>query len=312
MPPAILLLGPTATGKTDLACALCDLLPLEIISVDSALVFKEMNIGTAKPTSDILQKYPHHLVDCILPTDNFSAARFQKEALSLMHDIASRGKIPFLVGGTMLYFAILLEGISDLPSSNAQVRQQIDHQAAKIGWHKMHEKLHKIDSETASRLNPSDSQRIQRALEVFYLSGKPLSFWLKKPKKPLPFSTLNLALLPQNRADLHQKIATRFENMLKNGLIDEVKNLQEKFALNAQMTSMRSVGYRQVWQFLAGEITESELCERGIFASRQLAKRQITWITNRLPHETLIAYHSNLFEKTHTKIKEFLQSTLKL
>lgn len=309
-PPAILLFGPTATGKTDLACALCDSLPLEIVSVDSALVFKSMNIGTAKPSPEILKKYPHHLIDCILPTETFSAARFQKEALVLMQDISARGNIPFLVGGTMLYFATLLEGISDLPSGDSAIRQQIDEEAQKIGWAAMHEKLKIIDAETAARLKPLDSQRIQRALEVFYLSGRPLSFWFKQPKKPLPFLTLNLALLPENRADLHAKIATRFKAMLDDGLVDEVKNLRQNFALTAQMPSMRSVGYRQVWQFLEGEIAESELCDRGIFATRQLAKRQITWIQNRLPHESLCAYDSQLFEKTRSKIKAFLKSAV--
>ena len=173
-PPAILLFGPTATGKTDLACALCDALPLEIISVDSALVFKEMNIGTAKPAPEILEKYPHHLVDCILPTESFSAARFQREALFLMSEITRRGKIPLLVGGTMLYFATLLEGISDLPSGDSNLRAEIDAKAANCGWEKMHAELAEIDAETAARLKPLDSQRIQRALEVFYLSGKPL------------------------------------------------------------------------------------------------------------------------------------------
>lgn len=310
MPPAILLFGPTATGKTDLACALCEVLPVEIISVDSALVFKHMNIGTAKPTPDVLKKYPHHLVDCILPTESFCAARFQKEALLLMNEISARGKIPLLVGGTMLYFATLLEGISDLPSGDLKIRQQIDAEAATIGWAKMHEKLQKIDEETAARLKPLDSQRIQRALEVFYLSGKPLSFWFKQPKKPLPFSTLNLALLPDNRADLHEKIALRFAKMLDEGLVDEVKTLRQNFALIAQMPAMRCVGYRQVWQMLEGEINPKDLKDKGIFATRQLAKRQITWITNRLPHQALSAYDAQLFEKMLANIKDFLKSTL--
>jgi len=272
-------MGPTASGKTALAVALAQRFPVELISVDSALVYRDMNIGTAKPEPEILALAPHHLIDIIDPTESYSAATFRREALALMTDITARGRVPLLVGGTMLYFRALRFGLSELPPADAEIRAEIEQQAAQIGWPALHAELAKIDAVTAARLAPNDSQRINRALEIFRISGSPMSQLIAAQETTeLPFQLTNIALITSDRSVLHQRIAIRFKQMLTNGLLDEVKSLQAKYDLNRDLPSMRCVGYRQAWEFLAGEISEAELLEKGIAATRQLAKRQLTWL----------------------------------
>ncbi len=278
-------MGPTASGKTGAAVKLYSKLPIEIISVDSALVYRDMNIGTAKPDAETLAKAPHHLIDIIDPTSAYSAANFRSDALRLMADITARGKIPLLVGGTMLYFKALQGGLSGLPEANPEVRAELDAEAAQIGWPAMHSKLAQIDAETAARLEPNDTQRIQRALEVYAISGETMSsLFAKQTSEALPYRLLKIALVPSDRKVLHERIALRFEQMLAGGFVDEVRALKTKYPeLTAESTSMRCVGYRQALEYLssessAGEYNVAELRDRGIFATRQLAKRQLTWL----------------------------------
>ena len=278
-PPAILLMGPTASGKTAVAVQLATTLPCEIISVDSALVYKDMNIGTAKPDADTLARAPHHLINVIEPHESYSAARFRDDALALMREITERGNIPLLVGGTMLYFKALVEGLNDLPEADSTVRLIIETMAEEEGWPAVHEKLRTVDPETAARLEPNDSQRVQRALEIFYITGKSMTDLLKKPKYVyFPYTPIRIALLPSDRAVLHDRIALRFEQMLEAGLIDELRALRDAYALEPDTPSMRCVGYRQAWDFLNDRISRAELLEQGIAATRQLAKRQLTWL----------------------------------
>jgi tRNA dimethylallyltransferase len=277
---AIFLMGPTASGKTGAAVHLQSKLPVEIISVDSALVFKDMNIGTAKPDAATLAAAPHHLIDIIPPTEAYSAANFHVDALKLMAEITARGKIPLLVGGTMLYFKALEGGLSGLPEAAREVRAKLDAEAAQIGWPAMHSKLASIDPETAARLMPNDMQRIQRALEVYEITGETMSsLFAKQTSEALPYKVLKIALIPSDRKVLHQRIETRFEQMLAHGFLDEVKSLKAKYPqLTKESTSMRCVGYRQALERLAGQYDDAELRNRGIFATRQLAKRQLTWL----------------------------------
>jgi tRNA dimethylallyltransferase len=278
-PPAILLTGPTASGKTAVAVQLATTLPCEIISVDSALVYKGMDIGTAKPDADILRRAPHHLIDVIEPHESYSAARFRDDALALMREITERGNIPLLVGGTMLYFKALVEGLNDLPEADSTVRLIIETMAEDEGWPAVHEKLRKVDPETAARLEPNDAQRIQRALEIYYLAGRSMTDLLKKPKYVyFPYTPIRIALLPEDRAALHERIAQRFDAMLEAGLVEELRGLRETYGLDAELPSMRCVGYRQAWDFLENRISRAELREQGIAATRQLAKRQLTWL----------------------------------
>jgi tRNA dimethylallyltransferase len=280
LPSAIFLMGPTASGKTGSAVDLYSKLPVELISVDSALVYRDMNIGTAKPDAQTLATAPHHLIDIIAPTEVYSAANFRNDALHLMADITARGKLPLLVGGTMLYFKALQGGLSNLPEANAGVRQNIEHEAELLGWPAMHAKLAEVDPETAARLQPNDVQRIERALEVYLLTGKSMtSLHQASVGETLPYRLLKIALVPSDRKVLHERIALRFDQMLADGFIDEVKTLVKKYpALTADSTSMRCVGYRQALEYLAGQYDENELRDRGIFATRQLAKRQLTWL----------------------------------
>ncbi len=280
LPPAIFLMGPTASGKTGAAVELLQRLPVELISVDSALVYRDMDIGTAKPDAATLKLAPHHLIDVIAPTEAYSAAQFRADALRLMADITARGKVPLLVGGTMLYFKALQGGLGELPQADPAVRARFDAEALQIGWPAMHAKLAKIDPETAARLMTTDSQRIQRALEVCELSGKTMTqLFAEQAATALPYRLLKLALVPSDRSVLHQRIALRFEQMLDAGLIDEVRALRAKYpALTADLPSMRCVGYRQAWQYLDGEFGLDELREKGVAATRQLAKRQLTWL----------------------------------
>ncbi len=279
LPPAIFLMGATASGKTGVAVELVQRMPVELISVDSALVFRDMDIGTAKPDAATLTRAPHHLIDIIAPTEAYSAAAFRHDALRLMADITARGKIPLLVGGTMLYFKALREGLSPLPQSDAALREQLDAEIAQHGIEHLHAKLAKVDAETAARLHSTDTQRVQRAMEIFLVSGKPMSELIKhQEQNPLPYAITPIALIPSDRAVLHQRIAVRFEEMMKNGLVDELRGLRDKYDLHRDMTSMRCVGYRQAWEFMEGEISKAELSEKGIAATRQLAKRQLTWL----------------------------------
>ena len=278
-PTAILLMGPTASGKTGVAAHLAARLPVEIVSVDSAQVFRHMDIGTAKPTRELLRLAPHHLIDIIDPTDRYSAARFCEDAGELIAEIAARGNIALLVGGTMLYFKALREGLAALPGADPAIRLVIDTMAQDSGWEALHAELGRVDPETAGRLQASDAQRIQRALEVFYITGRPMSALLAAGRSaPPPARILALSLEPSDRAVLHRRIAARFEEMLELGLIGEVRRLRERFALNPSLPSMRAVGYRQVWQYLEGELTLPGLRESGVAATRQLAKRQLTWL----------------------------------
>ena len=271
-------MGPTASGKTALAVSLVERFPLEIISVDSALVYRGMDIGTAKPDAATLARAPHHLLDIRDPADAYSAAAFRDDALKLMADITARGRVPFLVGGTMLYFRALLQGLDDLPRADAAVRKALEAEAAARGWPALHAELAQSDPQTAARLAPNDSQRIGRALEIFRLTGTPMSALLDRVQTPLPYRVLQLALIPSDRAVLHQRIAARFDAMLAEGLLDEVETLRRNPALTPDLPAMRAVGYRQAWAYLDGDIDLKTLREQGIAATRQLAKRQLTWL----------------------------------
>lgn len=306
--PAIFLMGPTASGKTGAAVYLHSKLPVEIISVDSALVFKDMNIGTAKPDAETLANAPHHLIDIIDPTSAYSAANFRSDALRLMADITARGKIPLLVGGTMLYFKALEGGLSGLPEANQEVRARLDARAAFIGWPAMHEKLALVDPETAARLQPNDAQRIQRALEVFEITGESMSsLFAKQSSETLPYNVLKIALVPSERKVLHERIALRFEQMLAAGFLEEVKMLLAKYpTLTAESTAMRCVGYRQALEYLSGEYDFDELRDRGVFATRQLAKRQLTWLRGMDDITELDCLNPNLNEEIFKKIEHFI------
>lgn len=277
-PPALAIMGSTGTGKTDLAVELVSRFPFEIISVDSAMVYQEMNIGTAKPDANVLAKAPHRLIDVISPEQVYSAARFCQEALGAMQAITKSGKIPLLVGGTGLYFRSLLEGISELPSADPDIRKRIEQEAKKSGWQTMHDRLKLVDPAAARRIHPNDPQRIERALEVYEITGKPISSLFEEDTENyLPFKMINIILEPADRAWLHTRLAVRFAMMLEQGLIDEVHSLRQKYNLSAELPSMRLVGYRQVWQYLAGEINAQTMQEKAVIATRQLAKRQMTW-----------------------------------
>jgi len=278
-PPAILLVGPTASGKTALAFELAAHFPCDIVSVDSAQVFRDMNVGTAKPDAATLARFPHRLIDLISPEERYSAAQFRADALREMQDIAAAGRIPLLVGGTMLYVKALREGLADLPQADAALRAGIDAEAAARGWPALHAELAALDPETAARLKPGDAQRIQRALEVVRLSGRTLgSFFAEQQAATPPFRILTLALVPQDRGTLHRRIERRFDAMLNAGLVEEVLMLREKYRLDGSLPSMRCVGYRQVWDMLEGGLPRAELRDRGVFATRQFAKRQLTWL----------------------------------
>lgn len=278
-PPALLLMGPTASGKTALALSLVEQFPFEIISVDSALVYRDMDIGTSKPSPELLEKYPHHLVNIRDPSQVYSAAEFRHDALGIMDDIVSRNKIPLLVGGTMLYFRALINGLSDLPAANAEVREALEKDLSTFGLGVMHKKLQAVDPLAAKKIHPNDPQRVQRALEVYEISGIPISkWWEKENKQKLPYTLLKLAIGVSDRAILHQRIATRFAQMLDEGFIDEVRSLRARGNLELNTPSMRSIGYRQVWQYLDGDYDRDEMEFKGVVATRQLAKRQLTWL----------------------------------
>ena len=278
LPPAIFLMGPTASGKTDLAIALHDALPCEIISVDSALIYKDMDIGTAKPTSDELARAPHHLIDILDPAESYSVADFRRDALALMEKISAAGKIPLLVGGTMMYYKALVDGLSPLPQTDPAVREKVLAEADAIGWQAMHDRLAQIDTVAAARIHPNDPQRLSRALEVYELTGKTMTELQSQRSDPIPYNIMQFAIAPQERSVLHDRIAKRFELMLEAGFIDEVTKLKQRGDLHLDLPSMRCVGYRQVWQYLDNEFNYDELIAKGVAATRQLAKRQLTWL----------------------------------
>lgn len=279
-PPALLLMGPTASGKTGLAVTLAERGPYDIISVDSGMVYRGMDIGTAKPDAETLRRAPHRLIDIRDPADAYSAAEFRRDALAAMAEITAAGRIPLLVGGTMLYFRVLLEGLADMPEADAGVRARLEAEAAEQGWPALHARLATVDPVTAARLAPNDSQRLQRALEVWELTGKPLSQWHAEqaPPEPLPYALTQIALAPPERAVLHERIERRFDDMLAQGFVDEVRALRARPELHADLPSMRAVGYAQVWDYLDGKVDAGEMRLRGIYATRQLAKRQYTWL----------------------------------
>ena len=289
MTPAVLLMGPTASGKTAVALELATRLPVEIVSVDSAQVYRGMDIGTAKPDPATRARVRHHLVDLIDPDQAYSAARFRTDALAAIAGIRARGRIPLLVGGTMLYFKALREGLSDLPPADAAVRARLETRAAGAGWPALHAELARIDPATAARLDPTDGQRIQRALEVYELSGRPMSALQGARQSPAEAGIVSLALIPHDRAELHRRIAARFDAMLSAGLVDELSGLRRRFRLDASMPSMRCVGYRQAWQFIDGDGDRADLRDRGAAATRQLARRQLTWLRS-LDMQTFDAY----------------------
>jgi tRNA dimethylallyltransferase len=278
LPRALALLGPTASGKSRLAAELAARLPVEIVSMDSAQVYRGMDIGTAKPDAAERVRVPHHLIDIVDPDRAFSAGRWREEAVSKIQEILGRKRVPLLVGGTMLYYRALTTGLDALPQGNPRIRNEINAQAAERGWPALHAELAEVDPRSAQRIAPGDSQRIQRALEVWRLTGKPLSALQGTGKSELPFRLKAFALVPRDRAELHRHIAARFAGMLQAGLLDEVKALRKRYRLTAGMPSMRSVGYRQVWQYLEGEIDAAALAEHAVAATRQLAKRQLTWL----------------------------------
>jgi len=282
-PLAVAIMGPTASGKTAAALAIARERPAEIISVDSALVYRGMDIGTAKPSAQELASVPHHLIDIIEPTDAYSVAQFRDDTLRLVAEISARGKLALLVGGTMMYFKGLTDGLDELPTADPALRAELEAEAARIGWPAMHDKLRALDPETAARLAPNDAQRINRALEIIELSGKPMSELLaRRAKTELPFELLSFALEPSERSVLHARIATRFDQMLgqsdATGIVAEVAGLRKRGDLHPSLPSMRCVGYRQAWDYLEGKIDRASLRETGIIATRQLAKRQLTWL----------------------------------
>lgn len=276
--PILFLLGPTASGKTAAALRLADCFPVEVISMDSALVYRDMDIGTAKPTQVQRQQVVHHLIDILDPAIPYSAAKFVQDVQGLITEIRARGNLPLIVGGTMLYFKALTQGLSELPAANAQIRQQLEQEAASSGWPALHQRLAACDEVTASRLAPNDSQRIQRALEIFMVSGTPMSLLLQDKRFILSEPWYAFSLEPNDRAVLHQRIALRFDEMLEHGFIEEVEKLRARKDLNLDTPAIRCVGYRQAWQYLDGEFDRAALREQGIAATRQLAKRQLTWL----------------------------------
>lgn len=289
LPPAIFLMGPTAAGKTDLALELARALPCELISVDSALIYRGMDIGTAKPDKAVLAEFPHRLIDIRDPVESYSAAEFRADALQAMAEITGRGRIPLLVGGTMLYYKALLEGLADMPGADPQVRRELEARAEVEGWQALHRELQALDPQSAARIHPNDPQRLIRALEVYRVSGLTMTASRQRQAAEnlgagapgagqLPYNVAHLAIAPAQRQLLHARIAQRFQLMVEQGFIDEVERLRQRSDLHAGLPSIRAVGYRQVWDYLEGNQSKAQMQERGIIATRQLAKRQFTWL----------------------------------
>jgi len=303
----VFLMGPTASGKTDLAVRLLEKFPFEIISVDSALVYKGMNVGTAKPSPEFLAKAPHHLIDICDPAESYSAARFAEDANHLIQLIENKGKIPLLVGGTGLYFRALQQGLSDLPAADPQIRERLAREAQEIGWAALHSRLATLDPEAAQRINKNDQQRIQRALEVCELTAQPMSALFRQKISYIDrHHVLKLVIAPQDREVLRSRIAQRFETMLDAGLIDEVKQLFQRSDLNLESPAIRSVGYRQVWHYLTGEWDYPQMVERGIIATRQLAKRQLTWLRAEQNAQWFDSEAPDLIQQVSNVISSFL------
>jgi len=280
LPPVICLMGPTASGKTALAMALHDALPCDIISVDSALVYREMNIGTAKPTAEELADYPHRLIDLIDASESYSAADFCRDALAEIEKIRANNRIPLLVGGTMMYFKSLIDGISPLPSANAEIREVIENEASEHGWEYLHQQLANIDPVSAERIHQNDPQRLMRALEVYRITGKSMTELTKVKGQRLGGDVLQFAIAPKERKDLHARIALRFKQMIAQDFQSEVVKLKQRDDLHENLPSIRCVGYRQMWEYLDNEVDHDEMVFKGICATRQLAKRQLTWLRN--------------------------------
>lgn len=305
-PLAVFLMGPTASGKTDIAVELAQRWPFEIVSVDSAMVYRGMDIGTAKPAQDVLARAPHRLIDILDPAEPYSAARFRADALREMADIAGGQRIPLLVGGTGLYFRSLERGLSRLPSADAGVRRRLLTEAECHGWPALHARLQGVDPDSAARIHPNDPQRIQRALEVYELTGRPMTAMLAEGDgQGLPYRLIKLAVVPPDRQVLHGRIAGRFREMLRRGFVDEVAALRARGDLDPGMPSMRAVGYRQVWEYLDGSRDREDMVERGIIATRQLAKRQLTW----LRRERGMAHFDGTDRRVSHKILKYLDST---
>ena len=304
LPPAIFLMGPTASGKTALSVQLAQALGTEIISVDSALVFKGMDIGTAKPTLEERAGIPHHLIDILDPSQSYSTGQFRNQALALMADITGRGKIPILVGGTQLYFNALFNGLAVLPVANLEIRKQLDQDLLNLGKESLHQRLAQVDPVAAARIHPNDPQRVQRALEVYEISGQPLSsFFDSEVDEVLPYQAIKIIIAPSDRKILHDIIALRFRAMLAKGFVEEVQELYERGDLNELMPSMRAVGYRQVWAYLQGADDYDSMTEKAIIATRQLAKRQFTWLRRVEDAVSFQTGQENLFQEVLALVK---------
>jgi tRNA dimethylallyltransferase len=306
---AVFILGPTASGKSAVAMALAGRFPAEIVSVDSAQVYRGMDVGTAKPGAQEREAVPHHLIDILDPTDAYSAGRFRDDALAIVAGIHARGRIPILAGGTMLYFRSLTRGLSTLPEAQPGIRREIEARAARSGWPSLHAELARVDAAAAARIEPNDAQRIQRALEVFEHSGTPLSdFHERDSGVDLPFEALKIALEPADRAALHARIEARFRAMLAAGLLEELEGLRGRYALHEDLPSMRSVGYRQAWDVIEGRAPRKTLEARGVAATRQLAKRQLTWLRSMDDVERFDCLRPDLARAAGERVERFLET----
>ena len=301
-------MGPTAAGKTDITVQIAEKLPVDVISVDSALVYRGMDIGTAKPDADLLERVPHRLVDIRDPEEGYSAGEFLRDAQAEIERSLDSGRVPLLVGGTMMYFRALTRGLAELPGGNAAIRAEIDAAAEKLGWPALHEELVRVDPRAASRIQPADGQRIQRALEVYRSSGRTMSDWQAETTVPAQPTFLKIALLPPSREILHRRIAQRLESMMKSGFVDEVRRLRQRDGLVAESAAMRAVGYRQIWSYLDGRFDLDEGTRRALYATRQLAKRQLTWLRS----EDELTTFDPLEERVSSAITRYLQKELDL
>lgn len=307
-PCAIFLMGPTASGKTGVALHLAGHLRVQLINVDSAQIYRGMDIGTAKPDRETRERYPHYLMDILDPADRYSAARFRDDAVQEMRRITQEGDVPLLVGGTGLYFRALERGLADMPAADADIRAEIDVQAERDGWPALHAELARVDPESAARISPNDPQRLQRALEVYRLTGEPMStLWQRAQENEFPYRVLKITLAPQDRAELHDRIESRFHAMMEAGLLEEVRGLKARGDLDKEMPSMRSVGYRQLWEYLDGECDLDEAVRRAVVASRRYAKRQLTWFRAEPETHWLDAISPDLENEARRLAQAFLE-----